>query len=267
VPREEIRIGTSGWAYPHWRNRFYPSGLPATRWLSAYAERFDTVEINGTFYRLPSEQTVCRWRDAVPAGFRFAVKASRLITHARRLQGADEAISRFMERVLLLGERLACILWQLPPGFVPEPELLDGFLGALGDDARHAVELRHAGAPSSAVLRVLEHHGVSYVCTSSADAPESRAVTSDLVYVRFHGLSGGFSHHYTRRELMPWARFLADTVAGDRTALVYFNNDGEAHAPRDAATLRALVARQRLSARRDELTRKRASNDPGGGTT
>jgi uncharacterized protein YecE (DUF72 family) len=236
-----IAIGTSGWSYRHWRERFYPSGLPASRWLPYYAEHFDTVEINATFYRLPSEHAVRRWRAAVPSGFSFAVKGSRLITHARRLQHADEAVARFVERISPLGESLGCILWQLPPGFVPELEVLDRFLHSVPSEARQAVELRRVGAPDPALLSLLADHSASYVCTSSPDAPGGCPVTSDLVYVRFHGLSGGYAHAYTVAELRPWACFLAEARSQGRSALVYFNNDAEGHAPEDAAKLRTLV--------------------------
>jgi uncharacterized protein YecE (DUF72 family) len=236
-----IAIGTSGWSYRHWRERFYPRDLASSRWLEYYAERFDTVEINATFYRLPTEQAVRRWRDAVPSGFSFAVKGSRLITHARRLQHAEAAVARFVERLSLLGERLGCILWQLPPGFVPDVDVLDRFLGSLPIDARQAVEFRKAGAPDPAILAVLADHAASYVCTSPREAPEECPITSDLVYLRFHGLSGGYAHSYTETELRPWARLLRASRDRGCSALVYFNNDAEAHAPEDATKLWSLV--------------------------
>jgi uncharacterized protein YecE (DUF72 family) len=245
VPRRRASgaqaVGTSGWSYRHWRERFYPRGLPASEWLPFYAERFDTVEINATFYRLPTEVAVQRWRDAVPRGFTFSVKGSRLITHARRLEHADRALDAFFSRVSVLGDRLGCVLWQLPPGFVPDLGVLDRFLASVPDEFRHAVELRRIGDPAPELLSVLADHRASYVCTSSLSAPADRASTTDLVYVRFHGLSGGFGHSYTAAELRPWARFLRTARDDGRSALAYFNNDAEGHAPEDAEKLRALL--------------------------
>jgi uncharacterized protein YecE (DUF72 family) len=236
-----VAIGTSGWSYRHWRDRFYPRDLPASRWLPFYAERFDTVEINATFYRLPTEAAVRRWRNAAPPGFTFSVKGSRLITHARRLQNADRGLATFFERVSLLGDRLGCVLWQLPPGFVPELDVLDRFLASVPGDVRHAVELRRVDEPAPELLSLLEEHGASYVCTSSSAAPADRRVTSDLVYVRFHGLSGGFAHSYTAAELRPWASFLRKACEEGRSVLVYFNNDADGRAPEDAVKLSALL--------------------------
>jgi len=233
-----IAIGTSGWSYRHWRGRLYPRGLPASDWLPFYAERFDTVEINATFYRLPTEVAVHRWREAVPRGFTFSVKGSRLITHARRLEHADRAVDTFFGRMSHLGDRLGCVLWQLPPGFVPELDVLDRFLASVPDRVRHAVEFRRIGDPAPELLSVLAEHGASYVCTSSLSASTGRASTTDFVYVRFHGLSGGFGHSYTAAELRPWARFLRTARDEGRSALVYFNNDAEGHAPEDADKLR-----------------------------
>jgi uncharacterized protein YecE (DUF72 family) len=236
-----IEIGTSGWSYRHWRERFYPRGLPASDWLPFYAERFGTVEINATFYRLPTEAAVRRWRDAVSPGFVFAVKGSRLITHARRLENAESALDTFFERVSLLDDRLGCVLWQLPPEFVPDPGVLDRFLASVPHRVRHAVEFRRVGEPAPELLSVLAEHGASYVCTSSLADPADRAVTSDLVYIRFHGLSRGFAHSYTDAELRPWARFVRKARDEGRSALVYFNNDGEGRATEDAAKLNALL--------------------------
>lgn len=237
-----MHVGTSGWSYPHWRTAFYPTGLPAGRWLSHYAGLFDTVEVNATFYRLPSSAAVERWRDTVPSGFRFAVKGSRLITHARRLQGAEAATETFLERVGLLGDRLGCVLWQLPPGVVPGLDVLDRFLARLPRTCGHALELREPDRPPPPVLDLLERHGVAAVCTSSVRDPLSMPLTADLVYVRFHGLAGGWAHDYTDDELAPWAAFLVEAARAGRTVLAYFNNDGGARAPANALRLRQALA-------------------------
>ena len=241
---EPVAIGTSGWSYRHWRGRFYPDGLGASRWLAYYAERFATVEVNASFYRLPSENALRTWLETVPPGFRFALKGSRLITHARRLANAERAVETFLARAALLGERLACVLWQLPSDLPPDLERLDRFLGSLPPRPASAVELRDPAWLDEGVLDVLERHGAAYACISSRSFPALRVATAPLVYVRFHGLAGGYAHDYTSRELRPWADFLAQAAREGRTALVYFNNDGEARAPENAARLRRLVDRR-----------------------
>jgi uncharacterized protein YecE (DUF72 family) len=145
-----ILIGTSGWSYEHWAGDFYPPGLPARERLAYYVSRFPTVEINATFYRLPSESMVRSWRERVPPGFVFAVKGSRFITHIRRLEGVDEALDLFLSRVGLLGDGLAVVLWQLPPSLTLDVALLDRFLAALPEGVRHAVEFRHRTSTSAA---------------------------------------------------------------------------------------------------------------------
>jgi uncharacterized protein YecE (DUF72 family) len=239
-----VAVGTSGWSYRHWRGRFYPEGLGPSRWLAYYAERFSTVEINASFYRLPSEQALRRWADTVPPGFRFALKGSRLITHTRRLANAERAVETFLARASLLGDRLACVLWQLPPTMPPDLERLDRFLASLPPRPAAAVELRNPAWLDAGVLEVLERHGAAYTCVSSRHFPALRAVTAPLVYVRFHGLTGGYAHDYSARQLRPWADFLSDAAADGRSALVYFNNDGEARAPANAERLRRQVARR-----------------------
>jgi uncharacterized protein YecE (DUF72 family) len=235
-------VGTSGWSYRHWRGRFYPAELPSRLWLEFYAERFGTVEINSSFYRLPSEASLRAWADAVPPGFLFAVKGSRLITHARRLAEAERAVSTFLDRVRLLGDRLGCVLWQLSPRLSLDLERLDRFLARLPTDLRYAVEFRHPTWLVPETLAVLEQHQAALTCVSSLALPPLRAVTADLVYLRFHGLAGGYAHDYSDEELRPWAEFAAAERASGRTALAYFNNDGEARAPANAARFAELVS-------------------------
>jgi uncharacterized protein YecE (DUF72 family) len=232
-----IRVGTSGWSYDHWAGVFYPDHLPGARRLEYYASRFDTVEIDNTFYRLPTEHAVAAWRDTVPDGFAFAVKGSRLITHFRRLGDVDAALAEFLGRMSGLREKLAVVLWQLPPNLRADPALLDRFLGRLPDGGlRHAVEFRHASWLAEETFAVLRRHGAAHVHVSSDAMPENHTPTADFVYVRFHG-TATYHGKYERPALEPWAEFLRLQADEGRDCYVYFNNDAEGHAPRDAARL------------------------------
>ncbi|HHC09077.1 MAG TPA: DUF72 domain-containing protein [Actinobacteria bacterium] len=232
-----IRVGTSGWVYDGWRGRFYPEELPRARWLHWYAERFPTVEINGTFYRLPKRATVEEWAAAVPAGFRFAAKMSRYLSHVRRLDD-DGAVAAFAEAVAPLDGLLEVILLQLPPRFEPVPHKLDAVLGRLAD-RRVAVEFRDRRWFDDPKVRdILERHGAAMVWSDYPGAESPRWVTADFVYVRCHGTAGRFAGRYDERRL----HRLADTLgAVDGDAYCYFNNDIGAAAPQDAAALSALL--------------------------
>lgn len=234
-----IRIGTSGWSYDHWEGAFYPPEVRPAERLAWYARRFPTVEINATFYRLPSEKTVGTWRDAVPSDFTFSVKGSRFITHYRRLEGVGESVESFCARVGLLGERLHVVLWQLPPDMTLDAERLGEFLRLLPRDVRHAVEFRDPSWLVESVFHMLREHGVAQVQVSSDIMPVDLTTTADFAYVRFHGLAG-YHGAYVSRELEPWADFVRSRRDSGCDAYVYFNNDANAHAPRDAATLQRL---------------------------
>ncbi len=236
-----VWVGTSGWSYDHWEGAFYPPGVPRSRWFQAYAARFPTVEINYSFYRLPSEATFRRWHEAAPEGFRFAVKGSRFITHVRRLAGCEEEVRRFLGRAAGLGEHLAVVLWQLPPNLEADPERLRGFCRMLPGGVRHAVEFRHPSWLTEEVLQVLREHNVAQVAVSSTIMPRDFTATADFVYARFHGLSEGYAHDYSRAELRPWAEFLRQAAARGLEGYAYFNNDALARAPKNAAELVALV--------------------------
>jgi uncharacterized protein YecE (DUF72 family) len=243
----KIRVGTSGWSYDHWRERFYPKGTPSGKWLPFYASRFPTVEINGTFYRLPSENAVKTWAEEVPPGFAFAVKGSRFITHFRKLAPeADEGVARFLDRVALLGNALDVVLWQLPPQLDLDVERLARFVGVLprevagGHRIRHAIEFRDSSWLVPAAFDVLRAHDVACVQIDSDLMPRDLTVTADFVYVRFHGRSG-YHGSYQAPSLEPWAEFLSEQHASGRGGYVYFNNDAEGHAPADAARLASML--------------------------
>jgi uncharacterized protein YecE (DUF72 family) len=238
---EGIRVGTSGWSYDHWRHVFYPDHLSAEKRLPYYAQHFPTVEINNTFYHLPSEHAVKQWRDEVPDDFEFAVKGSQFITHYRRLKNADQSLELFFDRVGLLGGKLKVVLWQLPARMDADAELLDSFLAKLPRDVRHAVEFRNESWLTPEVFEVLQRHNAAHVSVSSDEMPVRHEVTSDFLYVRFHG-TAHYHGAYTHPALEPWAEFLRGQRKRGLGGYVYFNNDAEGHAPRDAERLTGMLS-------------------------
>jgi uncharacterized protein YecE (DUF72 family) len=237
-----LRVGCSGWSYKSWRGRFYPDGTPTTRWLETYAESFDTVEVNATFYRLQKQKAVERWVEQTPNGFRFAVKASRYMSHIRRLRDLDEPLRRFWEPLEPLREagRLGPVLWQLPENFHRDDEALGGVLELLatGDGgvaaADHCFEFRHPSWFAPPVMRLLREAGASPVVADDARRPLPRPKPSGpLVYVRFHYGERGRRGNYSDAELETWRRRLA-AWRSQRPVFAYFNNDWEGFAPANA---------------------------------
>ncbi|MDP2919964.1 MAG: DUF72 domain-containing protein [Dehalococcoidia bacterium] len=232
-------VGTSGWHYPHWQGKFYPPDLPKQQWLAFYAQTFSTVELNNTFYRQPLEKTVKSWRDAVPAGFKYAVKASRYITHIKRLKEVAEPVEKFFDRVRLLDNRLGPLLYQLPPGLKRDDVRLDEFLSLLPADLEHTIEFRHKSWLDDAVYRLLHRRNVA-LCIF--DLPRLRTpaiVTADFAYVRFHGNRVLYGGCYSDEELDGWAREIRGLRAGKVYA--YFNNDADGFAVDNALTLKRLL--------------------------
>jgi uncharacterized protein YecE (DUF72 family) len=219
-------------------------GVPARRWLECYAERFDTVEVNSTFYRLPRRDAVANWVRQTPDGFAFAVKASRYLTHVRRLADMESGVARFYERIepLRTGARLAVVLWQLPENFHRDDARLGDALARL-PDGRHAFEFRHASWFAEPVYDLLRAHGAALVVGDTPQRPfQTRVRTAPWSYVRFHYGHRGRRGNYSQAELERWAQTVADwTDEGDVYA--YFNNDWEGFAPRNAAALRRMLER------------------------
>jgi len=239
--RSDIRVGTSGWHYHHWIKRFYPADLPKSQWFTHYAQHFDTVEINNTFYRLPKDTSVKRWRHQAPAGFVFAVKANRFITHIKRLRDVAEPLQRFCETVELLGEHLGPVLYQLPPGLHKDLELLRQFLKLLDKKRTSVFEFRHESWFCPHVFEMLHRAGAGFCVHDMPGRPTPRVVTGRVIYVRFHGASGRYEGNYTPAQLRDWARWIGDNRAAARNVYAYFNNDYNAYAVYNAQTLRDLL--------------------------
>jgi uncharacterized protein YecE (DUF72 family) len=237
-PLHPAHVGCSGWNYKDWRGEIYPTGLPASRWLEYYATLFDTVEVNTTFYRLIGRDAVERWVRQTPARFVFAVKASRYLTHVRRLREIADGIASFYERLqpLIEADRLGPVLWQLPENFHRDDERLVSALAEL-PSGRHALELRHPSWFVPEVYDLLREHDVALVIGDHPDRPfQSWEATARWRYVRLHYGSRGRRGNYSPRELQSWARRIHGWRA-EGCVFVYFNNDWEAFAPRNAREL------------------------------
>jgi uncharacterized protein YecE (DUF72 family) len=233
-----IWIGTSGWQYDSWRRRFYPEKLPKSRWLEFYAQRLSAVEVNNSFYRLPSEGAFQRWRDATPDGFLIAPKVSRYITHIRRLRDAGESMELFWSRAARLKPKLGPLLFQLPPTFKADPERLRAFVRFIPREVRAAFEFRHPTWETDEVREILETAGAALVL---ADRPRARVkpvVTGGWSYVRFHQ-GNPLGAAYPLAKLRRWADRLLNLPASD--LYVFFNNDPGGAAVRDARTLFQLL--------------------------
>jgi uncharacterized protein YecE (DUF72 family) len=239
-----VRVGCSGWNYDDWRGRLYPEGLGKQRWLARYAEEFDTVEVNSTFYRLASRDAVARWVDDTPDDFVFAVKASRYLTHYRRLRDIGQGLERFYERIqpLLESGKLGPVVWQLPPNFPRD----DGILSEALDDlpsGRHCFEFRHASWFTGDVYKLLGRHGVALVIGDHPRWPfQGRELTTDWTLVRLHHGHRGRGGNYSRSELKTWARRIA-AWRSRADAYVYLNNDWQGFAVENARLLRQSLSR------------------------
>jgi uncharacterized protein YecE (DUF72 family) len=241
-----VRIGCSGWNYPHWREVVYPRGLPQRRWLEHYATLFDTVEVNNTFYRLPSQDAVAAWVEQTPPGFLFAVKASRFLTHMKRLTDMGRGVERFYERIepLVRSAKLGPVLWQLPENFHRNDERLAGALRKL-PAGRHCFEFRHPSWFVPQVYELLREHGVALVIGDHPERPfQSHELTTNWTFVRFHHGSRGRNGNYSERELEVWRRRI-DAWRVSAEVFAYFNNDWQGYAVRNG-----LLLKQRLEAGR-----------------
>jgi uncharacterized protein YecE (DUF72 family) len=246
------RIGCSGWHYKSWRGTVYPADLPITEWLRSYTSRFSTVELNNSFYRLPSESAFAAWRAQVPRGFEFAVKASRFLTHIKRLRDPEEPLQRLLSHAEPLGPTLGPLLYQIPPRWFPDPARLELFLSMLPERLTprsrrrlyHVVEMRDPRGYEPWVLDLLRHHQVT-LCIHDMPASESPLLlTGPIAYLRFHGYGAKYGGSYPDEVLDEWAVFIRQTLATGRDVYAYFNNDIDGFAVYDAERLRVRVEGQ-----------------------
>jgi uncharacterized protein YecE (DUF72 family) len=244
-----ILIGTSGWAYDDWRGPFYPPDAPKRAWLEFYATRFSTTEINGSFYRTPSLEAVAAWRDQTPDDFLFAWKASKFITHWKRLtEKCENSIALMDTRLRTLGCKAGPVLFQLPPQFTANRERLTSFVRMLPKRRIYAFEFRHHSWYDEAILALLRDNDISLCLSDHHDAPAPWDVTASFVYVRGHGPGGHYRDNYTDATLEDWARKVRTWKRQRRDVFVYFDNDQKSAAPTDARRLIKLITARTSSA-------------------
>jgi len=237
-PACDIRIGTSGWYYDHWKKLFYPAGLPKSKWFEHYAQHFDTVEINNTFYHLPKEQSVQRWHNLAPKGFLYAAKANRYITHIKKLKDVSEPLERFFDRINLLKGNLGPILYQLPPSLQKNLDLLSNFIKLLPKRRTAVFEFRHSSWYSDDTFKLLRKLKAGFCIHDMPGKESPRVVTADTIYIRFHGTTGRYSGSYSKSVLQNWAEWLKEQSQKARGIYIYFNNDAHAHAIKNAKQLK-----------------------------
>jgi uncharacterized protein YecE (DUF72 family) len=235
-----VHVGCSGWNYAHWRERVYPKGVPQSRWLEHYASLLNTVEVNATFYRLPRREAVARWVEQTPPGFVFAVKASRYLTHLRRLTDLGGGIERFYERIepLVRSPKLGPVLWQLPANFHRDDQRLANALEAL-PSGRHCFEFRHESWFAPEVYELLRAGGAALVIGDDPRRPfQTHELTAGWTYVRFHRGRRGRNGNYSQSELEEWRNRIA-AWRSRVEVFAYFNNDWEGYAVKNALWLRS----------------------------
>ena len=240
-PSNRIHIGTSGWNYKHWKGPFYPEDIPAKQWFDHYAKNFHTVEINRTFYRLPEPETFEQWRRNALEGFFFSLKASRYITHVKKLKDPLQPVSDFMERAGRLKEKLGPVLFQLPPRWKCNPERLGAFLKVLPENRRYALEFRDDTWWNSEVYEILRSHNVAFCTFHLAGVLSPLEITADFAYIRLHGPGDAYQGSYDENSLSQWADQIGQWRAEGLEIYIYFDNDEKGHAPRDALRLLAKV--------------------------
>ena len=246
----QVFIGTSGWVYPGWREHLY-ADAPVRRWLEIASRTFDALEINGSFYTQLKPETYARWVRETPETFRFAIKGHRFVTHYKRLKDAEPSIVRLRDQAKHLGDKLSACVWQLPSNFAADLPRLDSFLGALRvwPEVRHSLELRHRSWFVPEVVDRLREARVAVCLSDAPDFPMWRELTTDFVYVRLHGHTRKYASSYSMPSLRRWAEDTQRWLDEGRDVHVYFDNDAEGHAVRNAVTFKALVDGSPLPAR------------------
>ncbi|MFZ7127598.1 MAG: DUF72 domain-containing protein [Desulfobacterales bacterium] len=235
-----LNIGTSGWHYDHWRGVFYPDRLDPSELLSHYCRYFKTVEVNNTFYRLPSESALSDWREAVPRDFLFSIKASRFMTHLKKLKDFQKPLETFLERIDILEGCLGPVLFQLPPRWKFNSERLRSFAEGLPDGYRFAFEFRDATWYDSGAFDILRERGLALCLHDMAGSVSPHEATADFIYVRLHGPQR-YGGRYDRREMSGWANAFSAWMREGKDIFCYFNNDDQGNAVRDALEMKRLL--------------------------
>jgi len=241
--RGKIIVGTSGWNYDHWKGSFYPPELKQKEWLDYYAGRLTTVEINNSFYNLPSEKTFRKWAEMVPPGFIFSIKASRYITHMKKLKDPREPLERFLDRIEVLEERQGPVLFQLPPHWNANPERLEAFLDELSGNIRSTFEFRDRSWWNDRIYGILEERNAAFCIFHLTGEQSPKEVTADFVYIRLHGPADAYEGLYDKETLSGWAGAASAWAASGKDVYIYFDNDQNGYAAMNAMQLREMTER------------------------
>jgi len=234
-------IGTSGWHYKHWKEVFYPVDTPTQKWLQYYSGRFNTVEINNSFYRLPPENSFKLWNAGTQSGFKFSVKVSRAITHIKRLKNCEEYLSNLLNRALPLRNKIDVLLYQLPPGMKKNEEILESFLQNIPGDYKNVFEFRNRSWIDDPVFTLLEKYKAGFCIYDMPEYTTPVISISGITYIRFHGSRGLYSSRYTYQEMKKWAKDIRQTAGNLKNVYIYFNNDMEAAAIYNAEEIKKLL--------------------------
>ena len=241
----DIRIGTSGYHYQHWVGPFYPPKTPAAKMLEHYVRHFDTLELNNSFYRLPTIRAFESWRDSTPRDFVFAVKASRFITHNKKLKDPQNALDNILPRAEHLGKKLGPVLFQLPPRWKVNPERLENLLEILPREHRYVFEFRETSWMSPEINRILRRSNAAFCIYELAGFHSPMDITADFAYIRLHGPEEGkYQGSYSRARLTKWARHVEDWATRLKAVHVYFDNDQAGYAAKNALALKKMVLGQ-----------------------
>jgi len=239
IKKMKICIGTSGWSYPGWRNRFYPAEIKSQDWLEFYSKHFDTVETNMTFYRSPKPETLRAWAEKTPENFKFTLKASRRITHIKKLNKVEHDLEHLAFLAGQLRGKSGCLLYQLPPSLTRDLNLLESFLKLLPQGFKNVIEFRHSSWYSAEVYHLMSNYRAIFCVVSSNRVPPDIVITSETAYFRFHGITGGYRYRYSDDELKKWAEAINKSKAEE--CFIYFNNDYQAHTVFNALSLKKLL--------------------------
>jgi uncharacterized protein YecE (DUF72 family) len=235
-------LGCSGWYYNDWKGRFYPEKLSKTKWLEYYSKQFNTVEINNTFYRFPTEKTVKRWYKRTPDNFKITLKANQLITHRKRFKNSKSTVNRFYKLAEILEDKLGCVLFQLPPAIPKDIDFLKNALNQLNSSKNNVIEFRHSSWFDDETYAILQAFNVGFCSISSSDFPEEIITTSDIDYIRFHGKGHEkYRYLYSKKELEEWGETIKNS--NSKRTFCYFNNDYEANAPENCMALKKIINR------------------------
>jgi len=237
--KTEYFLGCSGFYYNHWRSKFYPEKLAKTRWLQYYAGFFNSLEVNNTFYRYPSQKLLESWYNKTPSNFTFTLKANRIITHFHKFNATEEYTANFYKLAHLLKEKLLCVLFQLPSMINKNMDLLQTIVAQLDPGVMNVLEFRHESWWDSEVYDYMDKHDVVFCSVSASELPETLVKTGQGIYVRFHGKDDWYKHNYPDEELAAWAKKIKQQNAS--RVLCYFNNDFNANAPRNCLTLKKML--------------------------